>query len=40
MECVACMGKKNEYRVLMGRPEGRDRLEDIGVGGAVLLNFI
>ena len=40
MGCVACMGKKNEYIVLMGRPEGRDRLEDTGIGGAVLLKFI
>lgn len=26
--------------VLVRRPEGRDKLEDIGVGGAVLLKFI
>lgn len=40
MGCVACMGKKNEYQVLMGRPEGREKLEDTGVGGAVLLKLI
>lgn len=40
MGCVACMGKKHDYRVLMGRPEGRDKLEDTDVGGAVLLKLI
>jgi hypothetical protein len=33
------MGEKNEYRVVMGRPGGRDKLEDTGVDGAVLLKI-
>jgi hypothetical protein len=34
------MRKKNDYRVLMGGPEGRDKLEDTDVSGAVLLNLM
>jgi hypothetical protein len=31
---VACMGEgRNLYRVLMGKPEGKDHLEDQGVDG-------
>jgi hypothetical protein len=29
---------KNAYEVLVGKPEGRDHLEDVGIDGRILLN--
>jgi hypothetical protein len=38
---VACMGKKsNPYRILVGKPEGSNHYEDLGVGGRILLEWI
>jgi hypothetical protein len=35
---VARMGQgRGVYRVLFGRPEGRDHWEDLGVGGRITL---
>jgi hypothetical protein len=35
---VACMrGKRNAYRILMGKPEGKRRLEDLDIGGWIIL---
>jgi hypothetical protein len=36
---VARMGEgRGSYRVLVGRPEGRNHLEDPGVDGRIILN--
>jgi len=32
--------KKILYRILLGRPEGKDYLEDLGVDGRISLNRI
>jgi hypothetical protein len=38
---VARMGKRRgAYRVLVGKPEGGDHLEDQGVGGRIILKWI
>ena len=38
---VACMGKgRGVYRVLVGKPEGRNHLGDLGVDGRILLRWI
>jgi hypothetical protein len=38
---VARMGeKRGAYRILMGRPEGRDHLRDPGVDGRIILKWI
>jgi hypothetical protein len=29
--------KRNTYKILMGRPEGNKRLEDLDVGGRILF---
>jgi hypothetical protein len=37
---VACMGEgTGVYRVLVGRPKGRDHWEDLGVGGRITLRW-
>jgi hypothetical protein len=37
---VAGMGEgRSVYRVLVGRPEGRKPLEDLGVGGRITLRW-
>jgi len=34
------MGKgRGVYRVLVGRPEGRDHWEDLGVGGRITMRL-
>jgi hypothetical protein len=33
------MGEKL-YRVFVGKPKGRDHLEDLGVGGRIVLKWI
>jgi hypothetical protein len=31
-ECVACTGQmRNAYKICVGKPEGRDNMEDLGV---------
>jgi hypothetical protein len=36
---VACMWElKDAYRVLVGKPDGKSCLEDLGVEGRVILN--
>ena len=37
---VACLGKKYACRVLVWRPEGRRYLEDLGIGGRIMLNCV
>jgi hypothetical protein len=40
-EHVARMGKRRgAYRVLLGKPEGKNHLEDQGVDGSVILKWI
>jgi hypothetical protein len=35
------MGERRDvYRVLMGKPEGIDRLEDPGVDGRIILRWV
>ena len=38
---VARVGERRDaYRVLVGKPVGRDHLEDPGVGGRIILKLI
>jgi len=38
---VACMGERRVvYRVLVGKPEGKDHLEGPGVDGRIILRWI
>jgi hypothetical protein len=38
---IACMGERRDaYRVLVGKPEGRDHLEEPGVDGRIILIWI
>jgi len=38
---IACMGERiGVYRVLVGKPEERDHLEDPGVNGRIILRWI
>jgi hypothetical protein len=37
---VARMGKRNAYRILVGKPEGRRSQEDQDVGGWTILKWI
>jgi len=38
---VALMGERGgAFRVLVGNPEGRDQLEDRGIDGRIILNWI
>ena len=32
--------RRGVYRVLVGKPEGKDHLEDPGVGGRIILRWI
>jgi hypothetical protein len=37
---VACMGEwRGVYRVLVGRPEGKNHWEDLGVDGRITLRW-
>jgi hypothetical protein len=31
--------RRNAYRVLVGKPEGKNSLEDLGVDGTVILKW-
>jgi hypothetical protein len=31
---------KNVYKILFGRPEGRDHSEDLGIDGKIILEWI
>jgi hypothetical protein len=33
-------GKRNMYRVLVGKPEGKNNLEDLGVDGNIILKWV
>ena len=38
---IACIGEgRNAYRVLVGKPEGKNHLEDPGIDGAIILRLI
>jgi hypothetical protein len=37
---VARMGKRNAYRILVGKPEGKDHQEDLDVDGRITLKWI
>jgi len=38
---VACMGEMwNTYKILVGNPEERDKLEDKGVDGRIILKMM
>ena len=32
--------RRSEYRVFVGRPEGRNHLQDLGVDGRIILKWI
>ena len=41
MGCLAGMGDSNgAYNVLVGRPEGKNHLENLGLDGTILLKWI
>jgi hypothetical protein len=33
-------GKSNAYRILVGKSEGKDHLEDLDIGGRIILEWI
>jgi len=33
-------GEKDEFRILVGKPEGRDHVEDPGIDGRIILKWI
>ena len=37
---VARMGERGAYRVLVGKPEGRDHWGDLGVDGWIIISCI
>jgi hypothetical protein len=37
---VARMGEKNAYRILVGKPEGKNQWEDEGIGGWTVSKWI
>jgi hypothetical protein len=38
---VACMGeRRDQYGILVGKPEGRRPLEDPGIGGRIILKWM
>jgi len=38
---IACMGeRRGVYRVLVGKPEGRNHLDDLVIGGRIILKWI
>jgi len=38
---IGCMGEaRNAYNILVGKPEGKDHFEYLGVGGNILLKWI
>jgi hypothetical protein len=38
---VACMVEmRNVYKILVRKPEGRDHLEDLGIDGKTILEWI
>jgi len=38
---VACMEKRRgAYSVFVGKPKGRDNLEDLGANGSIMLKWI
>jgi hypothetical protein len=38
--CSTYGGRRGAYRVLVGKPEGRNHLEDPGVDGRIILKWI
>jgi hypothetical protein len=40
-EHVVCVGnRRGAYRVLVGKPEGKNHLEDPGIEGRIILKWI
>jgi hypothetical protein len=39
-ECSTCRERIGACRGLVGRHEGRDRLEDLGISGRIILKWI
>jgi hypothetical protein len=38
---VACMERmRNTYKILVGKPKGRDHSEDLGIDGRIILEWI
>jgi hypothetical protein len=38
---VVCMGEmRNVYTILIGKPEGRTQLKDLGIDGKIILKWI
>jgi hypothetical protein len=39
-EHVACIGEMNSYKILVRKPEGMSLLNDTGVNGRIILNWM
>jgi hypothetical protein len=40
VEYIALWGRRGVYRVLAGKPEGKNHFEDLGVDGRIILRWI
>jgi hypothetical protein len=34
------MGEINAYKIFIGKPRGKDHVEDLGLGGKIILEYI
>jgi len=37
--CGTMRERRNAYRVLVGKPEGKNRLEDLGIDGTIIVKW-